>query len=364
PITFGLRPNIIDRKKLTVLTTLKTSLSGNLSKIPKVSTNILVVFSMVKNIYELQLVCNKIYRVGELRQLSCASTTPLAVKMFPVYNYVINNEENRERLRKLCLEREILRDNSNPFNLPDEHFRRSFRLNKDLAQAFINELRPFLDDGVRSTRIPVELRILIALRFFATGHYQHGIGDEHLMAMSQPSFSRCIKSVSRAIQEIAPRWSTAYDHMHRSYHDGERNTWLLGDSGYPQQPWLMTPFRNPAENYPEARYNRAHIVARNCVERCIGVLKTRFRCLLRAEPALKERMLRYAPQICGVIINACSVLHNICIRHGIPLDDDIVNDDDHDGGGVDPNDVHDNINIVNQGQQVRIAIVNLYFNHD
>ncbi|KAJ8914912.1 hypothetical protein NQ315_016066 [Exocentrus adspersus] len=58
-------------------------------------------------------------------------------------------------------------------------------------------------------------------------------------------------------------------------------SWLIGDSGYPLQPFLLTPIQNAPEGSPESRFNHAHIRARNCVERCIGLLKMRFTCLLR-----------------------------------------------------------------------------------
>ncbi|XP_072166468.1 putative nuclease HARBI1 [Diadema setosum] len=54
--------------------------------------------------------------------------------------------------------------------------------------------------------------------------------------------------------------------------------WLLGDSGYPLQPWLLTPILRP-QNDSEERYNRSLVHTRVCVERAIGVLKARFRCL-------------------------------------------------------------------------------------
>lgn len=52
-----------------------------------------------------------------------------------------------------------------------------------------------------------------------------------------------------------------------------RGTWLIGDSGSPLEPFVMTPFLNPAPGSTEARYNYALFRARNCIERCIGVLK-------------------------------------------------------------------------------------------
>lgn len=52
--------------------------------------------------------------------------------------------------------------------------------------------------------------------------------------------------------------------------------WLLGDSGYPLRPWLMTPILTPLSKQEEM-FNRSHVKTRNCVERAFGVLKSRFR---------------------------------------------------------------------------------------
>lgn len=109
--------------------------------------------------------------------------------------------------------------------------------------------------------------------------------------------------------------------MERLRQNGEV-LWLVGDSGYPQSEILMTPFRDPPVGSPEARYNNAHIRARNTVERCIGLLKIRFRCLL------KERTARYEPTIMCNFIKACAVLHNMCLERNIPIEENrIVNDD-------------------------------------
>lgn len=74
----------------------------------------------------------------------------------------------------------------------------------------------------------------------------------------------------------------------------------------------MVPIRNPASN-AEINYNRAHRKTRNIVERCFGVLKSRFRCLS------KHNVLNYDPQTASKIINACAVLHNIFILNNYPL---------------------------------------------
>lgn len=87
---------------------------------------------------------------------------------------------------------------------------------------------------------------------------------------------------------------------------------IVGDSGYALRPWLMTPIDNPGPDSPEERYNNRQKSTRSLIERCNGVLKLRFRCLL------KHRVLHYSPEKSSKIINACVVLHNICINNNIP----------------------------------------------
>ncbi|RLU15329.1 hypothetical protein DMN91_012323 [Ooceraea biroi] len=86
-----------------------------------------------------------------------------------------------------------------------------------------------------------------------------------------------------------------------------------GDSGYPLRPWLLTAVANTEENTPEERYNRKQMSCRALIERCNGLLKMRFRCLL------KHRVLHYTPQTACKIINACAVMKNICIKNNIPF---------------------------------------------
>lgn len=83
-------------------------------------------------------------------------------------------------------------------------------------------------------------------------------------------------------------------------------------SGYPLRPWLLTPLREVQPNSPEERFNNRLKSARSLIERCNGVLKNRFRCLL------KHRVLHYSPHKAGLIINACVCLHNMCIDSNVP----------------------------------------------
>ncbi|XP_055714952.1 putative nuclease HARBI1 [Phlebotomus papatasi] len=106
--------------------------------------------------------------------------------------------------------------------------------------------------------------------------------------------------------------SAISSHLKRLFLSGDRSSWLLADSGYGQQPWIMTPVSTPS-NPQEERYNVVHKRARATVERCIGVLKSRFRCLS------KQRVLLYSSQKAGMIITACCTLHNIMTRENYPL---------------------------------------------
>lgn len=87
--------------------------------------------------------------------------------------------------------------------------------------------------------------------------------------------------------------------------NGERWSWLIGDSGYPLQPFLLTPIIDADPETPEGRYTYTHIRARNTIGRCIGVLKGTFRCLL------KDRTLHCKPHFEAEIIVACAFWYNI-----------------------------------------------------
>ena len=56
----------------------------------------------------------------------------------------------------------------------------------------------------------------------------------------------------------------------------ENNYWLLGDSGYFLEPFLLTPILTP-QNPGEMAYNLAHSRTRCVDERSLGILNNRFR---------------------------------------------------------------------------------------
>ncbi|XP_052890199.1 putative nuclease HARBI1 [Anopheles moucheti] len=97
------------------------------------------------------------------------------------------------------------------------------------------------------------------------------------------------------------------DYFSEKHHRGETSFKVLGDSAYPSKPWLVTPKRNAVPNTPEALFNTNHAKGRQIIERTIGVLKNRFRCLLGA------RQLHYKPEKAAQITIICCALHNRCI---------------------------------------------------
>ncbi|XP_034248536.1 putative nuclease HARBI1 [Thrips palmi] len=145
-----------------------------------------------------------------------------------------------------------------------------------------------------------------------------------------------------------------------------RRCHLLGDTGYAQQPWMLTPFRQTEDNTPESRYNKAHCSDRNVVERTIGLLKERWRCIN------DERTLHYDYVKVAQFINGAVVLHNLCVLanlthyaegahllRNVNVNEEEPEEDDDD---LDDEDVPEGRRqqraILIRGQQVRQEIVN------
>ncbi|XP_041983180.1 putative nuclease HARBI1 [Aricia agestis] len=106
--------------------------------------------------------------------------------------------------------------------------------------------------------------------------------------------------------------SEIHNHLQQLNQNGE-SIWFLGDSGYPLRTWLLTPILNTQPGSAEENYTNMHCRTRNTVERCIGVLKARWRCLL------SHRVLHYNHHVVAKIVNACAVLHNITNKHRLPV---------------------------------------------
>ncbi|XP_041441686.1 putative nuclease HARBI1 [Xenopus laevis] len=90
--------------------------------------------------------------------------------------------------------------------------------------------------------------------------------------------------------------------------------WLVGDAGYGCKPWLLIPVSNP-RTLTELKFNTSHIKTRGVIERTFGVLKSTFRCLSKSGGCLQ-----YSPETVSQIIQACAVLNNLALDHGVVLE--------------------------------------------
>ncbi|KYM94046.1 hypothetical protein ALC62_15337 [Cyphomyrmex costatus] len=154
---------------------------------------------------------------------------------FLAVNAANEEEEHAVDRRKLRILRKHLRDISDPFDLPEKQFRHLYRLSREATRVLCENLTEWIQPGVRSTAIPVELKVNIYSYLYISLQYS--------------IFS--------------------------------------GDSAYPILPYLMTLKLNQEPGTPSAQYTQAHVSARSRIERCIGELKGRWRCLR------KERALHY-----------------------------------------------------------------------
>ncbi|CAG4934570.1 unnamed protein product [Colias eurytheme] len=111
----------------------------------------------------------------------------------------------------------------------------------------------------------------------------------------------------------------------QALHRENELAWLLGDSGYPQWPWIMTPYTDASPGSVQELYNKKHSKARVVIENTFGRLKNRWRCCIKYRPP------HYKLDKCAQLITACCVLHNFALHHNVPdPDDDLGSDDDDD----------------------------------
>jgi len=118
--------------------------------------------------------------------------------MFPIVRLIRRNNVRRQNLQLLRLRRKI-RESYNPFKLPDARFIELYRLNKNMVRQLIALLTPHLNAPTTVRGISIERKILVALRFYATGAYQRNLGEEYNFGISQTIIHFIIHEVTLAI---------------------------------------------------------------------------------------------------------------------------------------------------------------------
>jgi hypothetical protein len=84
---------------------------------------------------------------------------------------------------------------------------------------------------------------------------------------------------------------------------------LIGDVAYPIRPWFYSPFKDAKDGLPryKTHWNFIQSSTRMLVERVFGILKGRFRILLKRI----DITLCHMPNL----VTTCICLHNMCIAN-------------------------------------------------
>lgn len=110
-----------------------------------------------------------------------------------------------EDLNARIRQERMFRDRRDFFRENDVWLISRFRLPRHLLMELCDTLEPQLQrETRRSNAIPVSIQVLSTLAFLATGSFQREIGDRS--GVSQPSLSRIMPSVLRAINSLAGRY--------------------------------------------------------------------------------------------------------------------------------------------------------------
>ncbi|XP_034839902.2 putative nuclease HARBI1 isoform X2 [Maniola hyperantus] len=145
--------------------------------------------------------------------------------------------------------------------------------------------------------------------------------------------------------------------MKRLYDSRIGQYYLLGDSGYALEPWMMTPDLEAVPSSSAEKYTNWHCQVRNCVERTNGYLKGTFRSLGI------DRVLHYSPEKASQLIYACATLYNIMVHYRIPMEQltdgldrqDITSEERH------PTYI-DRTSLLTVARQKREGLINTHFN--
>ncbi|KAJ1184721.1 hypothetical protein NDU88_001524 [Pleurodeles waltl] len=212
--------------------------------------------------------------------------------------------------------------------MEEQHVIITYRLDRTTILELCAQLDPDLMSAIRHpTGIPPLVQVLSVFHFLASGSFQTTVAIAS--GMSQPMFSNVLSRVLSALLKHMRSYivflqvedlPTVKGDFYALGHIPN----IIGDSGYPNLSWLLTPVRNPRTR-AEERYNEAHGQTRRIIERTFGLLKARFRYL-----HLTDGSLFYSPKKVFQIIVACFMLHNLALRRQVPF----LQEDGPDGGVV------------------------------
>ncbi|KAJ1175590.1 hypothetical protein NDU88_000877 [Pleurodeles waltl] len=205
--------------------------------------------------------------------------------------------------------------------MEERHVIVTYRFDRANIQELCTQLEPDLMSPIRHpTGIPLDVQVL-SEQVYRNRKSYHSMNVQ-MVCLADQYISQVNAMFPGSVHDAyILRNSSIPDMMGQLQ---RHHVWLLGDSGYPNLSWLLTPVRNPRTR-AEERYNDAHGRMRRVIERTFGLLKARFRCL-----HMTGGSLFYSPKkVCNIIV-ACSMLHNLALRRQVPF----LQEDDPDDGVV------------------------------
>ncbi|KAJ1157339.1 hypothetical protein NDU88_010053 [Pleurodeles waltl] len=194
--------------------------------------------------------------------------------------------------------------------MEERHLLVTYRFDRATIQELCTQLEPDLMSPIRHpTGIPPDVQVL-SEQVYRNRKSYHSMNVQ-MVCLADQYISQVNAMFPGSVHDAyILRNSSIPDMMGQLQ---RHHVWLLGDSGYPNLSWLLTPARNPRTR-AEERYNEAHGRTRRVIERTFGHLKARFRCL-----HMTGGSLFYSPKkVCQIII-ACSMLHNLALRRQVPF---------------------------------------------
>ncbi|KAE8743700.1 hypothetical protein FOCC_FOCC009651 [Frankliniella occidentalis] len=278
-------------------------------------------------------------------------------------------EEHRRRVAYGVHLRFRCRDRSNPLDLSVEAFVELYRMPQDIFMELMGILTPFAERRQSPNAIPFFMRFLSSLFYYATGSYQEHTGTSIHHPLSQSSMVKNIEEITNLLNHptILPRFVRfPWTNEERAAHI--ETTFIVHIScvvlikidfrnsrmGLPGVLGLIDgtlipifPPTKPNQHY----YCRKRFTAINAAVICDANLKILYldarypgsahdAYVYRWSP-LRDALMRayqgdqcwllgiarwrclflpvhYSPLKAGKIINACAVLHNVMVDHGIP----------------------------------------------
>ena len=131
---------------------------------------------------------------------------------------------------------------------------------------------------------------------------------------------------------------------------------ILGDSAYPLETWLIKPFSQNAAATPQQRnYNYRISRARIVVENAYGRLKARWRRLLKRN----DMHLNNIP----VVVTVACVLHNICEIDGDTFNDSWLSEELSGSNFPQPSTIAHHTILGNRAKQTRDTLVQYFTTH-